>query len=329
MNRLLRSLLNPRYISVYATIGVFLILYVASGIAFPGFFSPEVFLNFFTDNSFLGIIAVGMTFVILTGGIDLSVGSMIAFSGILTATLVEKAGWPPVLVIVLVLVIGALFGGGMGFLIQKFKAPPFIVTLGGMFLARGLGQVISLQALPIYNPFFTAFLGFGIEMPFGGTLTSLAMIFLLVFVAGLWLAHRTRFGRAVYAIGGSPASAELMGLPVARTKVLVYVLSGFCSALGGIVYTMYTSGAYGLAGMGFELDAIASVVIGGTLITGGVGFVAGTLFGVLIQGVIQTFISFQGTLSSWWTRIAIGLLLLAFILLQKAFSRIKVEAKES
>jgi simple sugar transport system permease protein len=120
-----------------------------------------------------------------------------------------------------------------------------------------------------------------------------------------------------------------MGLPVARTKVLVYVLSGFCSALGGIVYTMYTSAAYGLAGLGFELDAIAAVVIGGTLITGGVGFVAGTLFGVLILGVIQSFITFQGSLSSWWTRIAIGLLLLGFILLQKVFSRIKVRAKES
>jgi simple sugar transport system permease protein len=323
MNRFL----NPRYISVYATFGVFLLLYVSSGLAFPGFFGPEVFFNFFTDNSFLGIIAVGMTFVILTGGIDLSVGAMIALSGMLTATLVEKAGWPPLAVIPLVLLVGCAFGLGMGLLIQVFKAPPFIVTLGGMFLARGLGQLISLQAIPIYNPFFTGFIGFGIPLPFGGTLTSLAIIFLIVFAAGLYLAHMTKFGRSVYAIGGSSASSELMGLPVARTKILVYVLSGFCSALGGIVYTMYTSAAYGLAGMGFELDAIAAVVIGGTLITGGVGFVAGTLFGVLILGVIQSFITFQGSLSSWWTRIAIGLLLMGFILLQKVFSRIKVRAK--
>jgi simple sugar transport system permease protein len=321
MNRLL----NPRYNSVYATIGVFLILYISSGLAFPGFFGPDVFFNFFTDNSFLGIVAVGMTFVILTGGIDLSVGSMISLSGMLTASLVEKAGWPPLAVIPLVLLVGCSFGLGMGLLIQVFKAPPFIVTLGGLFLARGIGQLISLQAIPIYNPFFTDFIGFGIPLPWGGTLTSLAMIFIVVFLAGLWLAHMTKFGRAVYAIGGSPLSAELMGLPVARTKVLVYVLSGFCSALGGIVYTMYTSAAYGLAGLGFELDAIAAVVIGGTLITGGVGFVAGTIFGVLILGVIQSFITFEGSLSSWWTRIAIGLLLLAFILLQKVFSRIKVK----
>ena len=324
MNRLL----NPRYNSVYATIGVFLILYVSSGLAFPGFFGPDVFFNFFTDNSFLGIVAVGMTFVILTGGIDLSVGSMISLSGMLTASLVEKAGWPPLAVIPLVLLVGCVFGLGMGVLIQKFKAPPFIVTLGGLFLARGIGQLISLQAIPIYNPFFTDFIGFGLPLPWGGTLTSLAMIFIAVFLAGLWLAHMTKFGRAVYAIGGSPQSAELMGLPVARTRVLVYVLSGFCSALGGIVYTMYTSAAYGLAGLGFELDAIAAVVIGGTLITGGVGFVAGTIFGVLILGVIQSFITFQGNLSSWWTRIAIGLLLLAFILLQNVFSRLKVKVKE-
>lgn len=325
MNRLL----NPRYHSVYATVGVFLILYVSSGLAFPGFFGPDVFFNFFTDNSFLGIVAVGMTFVILTGGIDLSVGSMISLSGMLTASLVEKAGWPPLAVVPLVLLVGCAFGLGMGLLIQVFKAPPFIVTLGGLFLARGIGQLISLQAIPIYNPFFTDFIGFGIPMPFGGTLTSLAIIFLAVFAAGLWLAHMTKFGRTVYAIGGSPSSAELMGLPVARTRVLVYVLSGFCSALGGIVYTMYTSAAYGLAGLGFELDAIAAVVIGGTLITGGVGFVAGTLFGVLILGVIQSFITFEGNLSSWWTRIAIGLLLLAFILLQNVFVRLRVRAKES
>ena len=319
---------NPRYISVYATVGVFLLIYVSSGLAFPGFFGPEVFFNFFTDNSFLGIIAVGMTFVILTGGIDLSVGSMISLSGMLTATLVEKAGVPPLVALPVVLLVGCAFGLGMGALIHFLKAPPFIVTLGGMFLARGIGQLISLQAIPIYNPFFTNFIGFGIPLPFGGTLTSLAMIFLLVFLAGLYLAHMTKFGRTVYAIGGSPVSADLMGLPVGRTKVLVYVLSGFCSALGGIVYTMYTSAAYGLAGLGMELDAIAAVVIGGTLITGGVGFVAGTLFGVLILGVIQSFITFQGSLSSWWTRIAIGLLLLAFILLQKAFSRIKIRAPE-
>lgn len=124
-------------------------------------------------------------------------------------------------------------------------------------------------------------------------------------------------GRTVYAIGGNEHSAVLMGLPVARTTVLVYAFSGFCSALGGVVFSFYMLSGYGLHAMGLELDAIAAVVIGGTLLTGGVGYVIGTLFGVLILGVIQTLISFDGTLSSWWTRIVIGTLLLVFCLLQR------------
>ncbi len=139
-------------------------------------------------------------------------------------------------------------------------------------------------------------------------------------VIALYLAHYTRFGRSVYAIGGSEQSALLMGLPVARTQILVYTLSGFCSALAGVVFTFYMLSGYGLHAVGMELDTIAAVVIGGTLLTGGVGFVIGTFFGVLIQGVIQTIISFEGTLSSWWTKIVIALLLFFFILLQRLFS---------
>jgi galactofuranose transport system permease protein len=318
--------INQRYIPVFATIFVFCLLYAVAGITFPGFFSTLVFSNFFTDNSFLGIIAVGMTFVILSGGIDLSVGSMIALSGMMTASLVEKAGMSPFVVIPIVLATGCVLGLFMGCLIHYFEAPAFIVTLGGMFLARGIGQLISIQSIPIYNHFFTNFISFGIPLPGGATLSSLAIVFIIVFLVGLYIAHMTKFGRSVYAIGGSIKSAELMGLPVARTRVLVYVLSGFCSSLGGIVYTMYTSGAYGQAGNGFEMTAITAVVIGGTLLTGGVGFMGGTLFGVLILGVIQTFISFEGTLSSWWTRIVIGFLLFSFIILQRIFSNIPVSS---
>jgi ribose/xylose/arabinose/galactoside ABC-type transport system permease subunit len=146
------------------------------------------------------------------------------------------------------------------------------------------------------------------------------VIAILVVLIGIYLAHYTRFGRNTYAIGGSEQSALLMGLPVARTKIMVYMLSGFCSALAGVVFTFYMLSGYGLHALGMELDAIAAVVIGGTLLTGGVGFVAGTVFGVLIQGVIQTIISFEGTLSTWWTKIVIGLLLFLFIVLQRLLS---------
>jgi len=144
----------------------------------------------------------------------------------------------------------------------------------------------------------------------------------VVAVAGaMLLARSTQFGRTIYAIGGSETSAALMGLPVASTIVRVYALSGFCAALGGVLYTLYTLSGYSLHATGLELDAIAAVVIGGTLLTGGIGHVQGTLFGVLVLGLIQTLIAFDGTLSSWWTRIVIGMLLLAFCLLQRLFVR--------
>jgi simple sugar transport system permease protein len=147
------------------------------------------------------------------------------------------------------------------------------------------------------------------------------MTAMIVTVLGMFLAHRTRFGRSVYAIGGNEQSAGLMGLNVGATKIKVYAFSGFCSTLAGAVYSLYTLSGNAWAGRFLEMDAIASVVIGGTLLTGGVGYVFGTLVGVLILGVIQTIIPFQGTLSSWWTRIVVGLLLFIFILLQRFFSK--------
>ena len=156
---------------------------------------------------------------------------------------------------------------------------------------------------------------------FGTSISISVIIAAVVVLLGIYLAHYTKFGRTVYAIGGNEQSALLMGLPVARTKVLIYTLSGFCSALAGVVFTFYMRSGYALHGKGMELDAIAAVVIGGTLLTGGVGYVFGTVFGVLIFGAIQYLIMFQGTLNSWWTRIAIGFLVFIFCLMQRVFER--------
>jgi simple sugar transport system permease protein len=154
-------------------------------------------------------------------------------------------------------------------------------------------------------------------MPGGGRLTLIGGLMVAVFALGILIAHRTRFGSYVYALGGGVQTARLMGVPVARTTIAIYALSGFLAGLSGIVFSLYTSAGYSLAAVGVELDAIAAVVIGGTLLTGGAGFVAGTLVGILIMGLIQTYIIFDGSLSSWWTKIVIGLLLFSFILLQK------------
>lgn len=311
--------LDPKYLPLVVTVTLFAALAGFGSLAYDGFFSGQVFLNLLIDNAFLCIVAVGMTFVILSGGIDLSVGAVIALTTMVCAALLERQQWPAGVVIPLVLAMGTAFGGVMGVLIQRFRLQPFIVTLAGMFLARGLCYLISIDSVPIANEFFSQVSQTRIPLLGEASLSIGALIALAVVAAGIWLAHFTQFGRTVYAIGGNEHSAMLMGLPVRSTLVGVYALSGFCSALAGVVFAFYMLSGYGLHAVGLELDAIAAVVIGGTLLSGGVGYVFGTLFGVLMLGIIQTLIMFDGTLSSWWTRIAIGGLLFAFCLLQRLF----------
>ncbi|WP_420908450.1 galactofuranose ABC transporter, permease protein YjfF [Aureimonas altamirensis] len=305
-----------RILPFLATLAVFFAAYALCITQYPNMLSSRVIANLLTDNAFLGIAAVGMTFVILSGGIDLSIGSVIAFTSVFLAVTIS-AGLSPFVALPLLLVVTAAFGAVMGAAIHYLTMPPFVVTLAGMFLARGAAFLISTDSVPLSDPVLSAISSFYIRLPGGGRLTAIAMAMLVVFVVGGILAQRTRFGANVYALGGNAQSAELMGVPVARTTILIYALSGFLAGLSGIVYTLYTSAGYSLATVGVELDAIAAVVIGGTLLTGGTGLVAGTFVGLLIQGLIQTYIVFDGTLSSWWTKIAIGFLLFAFIVLQR------------
>ncbi|HEX8489256.1 MAG TPA: galactofuranose ABC transporter, permease protein YjfF, partial [Propionibacteriaceae bacterium] len=286
------------------------------GSRYTGFLSGQVILNLFVDNAYLIVLAVGMTFVILTGGIDLSVGAVVALSTIISASLLQ-AGWSAGLVIPLILVLTSVLGLAVGLMIQVFKVQPFIATLAAMFLARGLCYVISSRSISITDPFFVAVAQ--TQIPLGPQLgvSASAVVAVVVVIVAVVVLHLTRFGRTVYALGGSEQSGLLMGLPVARTKVLVYVISGFCSGLSGVLFSFYTLSGYSLTAIGTELDAIAAVVIGGTLLTGGYGFVLGSMLGVLVLGTIQTMITFEGTLSSWWTRIFIGALLLVFMVLQK------------
>jgi galactofuranose transport system permease protein len=311
---------GPRLLPTLATFVLFVVLFGAGSLRYDSFFSGQVLLNLFVDNAFLIVLAVGMTFVILTGGIDLSVGSVVALSGVLAARLLS-GGWSPVPVMALVLVVGVGLGLAMGAVIQFLEIQPFIVTLAGMFLARGLCYVISVESVPIRDPLFTAIAQAAIPLP-GRTFISPSVVVAVVVVAvAAYVLHATRFGRSVYAVGGNAHSAMLMGLPVARTRIAVYAISGFCSSLGGLLFTFYSLSGYSLAAVGTELDAIAATVIGGTLLSGGVGLVVGSLLGVLVLGLIQTFISFEGTLSSWWTKIVIGALLLLFVVLQRIFVR--------
>jgi len=308
-----------KYLPLMATVSLFMAMATFGSVSYNGFFSAQVFLNLLIDNAFLVIVAVGMTFVILTGGIDLSVGSVVALSTMVLAALVEKHHWNLWLAIPLVLLMGIGLGAFMGWLIQRFRLQPFIVTLAGMFLARGLCYLISIDSISITDEAYTALAQMRITLWPDAAVSLSALLAVAVLLLAMYVAHASEFGRTVYAIGGSEQSAILMGLPVARTTVLVYTFSGFCSALGGVVFTLYMLSGYGLHAVGLELDAIAAVVIGGTLLSGGVGYVAGTLFGVLTLGLIQSLIMFDGSLSSWWTRIVIGALLFVFCVLQRVF----------
>ncbi|HRZ90238.1 MAG TPA: sugar ABC transporter permease YjfF, partial [Spirochaetia bacterium] len=247
------------------------------------------------------------------------VGSMLALSTMLSSFLLERAGWKPGQVIPTVLAVGLALGAFMGYMIHAFSLPPFIVTLAGLYLARGLCYVVSIDAIGIKNEFWQGMANARIPAEAANSVSPSVIIALAVVAAGGFILRSTKFGRTIYAIGGNEQSAVLMGLPVARTKVGIYAISGFCSALSGIVFSFYTLAGYALNGRGMEMDAIATVVIGGTLLTGGVGGVVGTVFGVLVYGTIQVLIMFQGTLNSWWTRIAIGFLVFLFCLLQRVF----------
>jgi len=311
-----------KYVPVLATIVLFILGYAYGAYLYPGMTNPQVFLNLLIDNAFLLISSIGMTFVILTGGIDLSVGSVIALTTVASAHLVEKQGWSPALVIPLMLMMGTALGAVMGLIIHYFKVQPFIVTLAGMFFARGMCFFISLDAITISHPFYRAVSMYRVPV-FGKFVSINVVIALVLLLVAIYLAHYTRFGRTVYALGGNEHSALLMGLPVARTKILVYTFNGFCSSLAGVVFSIYLLSGHGLYAPNLEMDAISSVVIGGTLLTGGVGYVFGTLFGVLINGLIQVLIMFNGELSSWWTRIAVGMLTLLFIGVQSLFASVR------
>ncbi|MFD5337703.1 galactofuranose ABC transporter, permease protein YjfF [Streptomyces hawaiiensis] len=314
-------LLGDRRLPVLVTAALFIAMYVGGLSRYQnyGFGEPQVFLNLFIDNGYLLVAAIGATFVIMSGGIDLSVGSMIGFTTMFTAWLVERQGLPLLLVVPLALAVGAFGGFLMGYVIHNFEIQPFIVTLAGLFLFRGLCLVISKESISIGDASVGALAQTRVSLGVG-ELSIGALVALVVLGIACYVLHYTRFGRRVYAIGGNEQSALLMGLPLGGTKIAVYTVSGFCSALAGLLFMLYIQSGDPLHAVGMELDAIAAVVIGGTLLTGGSGYVLGTLFGVLVLGLIKSVITFEGTLSSWWTKIATGVLLCAFILIQRTMT---------
>lgn len=310
------ALLNKKFLPFYATVAVFIGIFLIGGSIYNNFLSIRVLGNILADNSFIIIAATGATFVILSGGIDLSIGSMIGFVGICMASL-DRAGFDPLTTAILMLAFGFAFGAFQGWVIDALNIQPFIITLAGLFLLRGLCFMVSVDSIPINHDWADFYTGIKIRLPGKGLLRSSAIVMLIALCVAMFIAHFTRFGTNVYAIGGDKESARLMGVNVRHTTVLVYATGGIFSALAGVVYALYTKSGNPLAGNTLELSAIASVVLGGTLLTGGVGLVAGTLFGGMILGLISTLIIFNGSLNSAWILISSGLLLFAFLVMHR------------
>ena len=281
------------------------------------FASAQNFGNIALDSSYLLLIATGMTFVILSGGIDLSVGSLLALAGVLTA---YGARWGSVAAIVLPLLVCAAFGLVNGLLIARARIAPFIVTLAALLFARGLAFAVADEGNTVYI------------IPADLTLTRLGQarwlglhapvwLALLAFGVGVLVLNRTRFGQAVFAVGDNQEAAELMGLPVARVRLLVYVASAVLAGIAGVLVAAQTQSGLPTIGEGRELEAIAAVVIGGTLLSGGAGSLSGTLAGVLLLKVIQNLINQVGTLTAYYQQVVSGIFLIVVVLIQSRLAR--------
>lgn len=293
---------------------------VIGGLAFgEDFLSADNLLSTVAGGSaFLALVAVGMTFVIISGGIDLSVGAVLAMSAVITATVSASDG--AVAGVAAGLASGVVLGMVQGLLISKAGLPSFIVTLAGMQLARGVAFKVTDEGNTTALIGDDAWLrGLGREEVLGVPVP--VIIALGAFVIGALVLTRTRFGQAVFAIGGSHEAASLMGTAVTRVTTSVYVWSGTLAALAGVLIAARSSTGEPTAGYGLELQAIAAVVIGGTLLTGGIGTMGGTLAGVALLAVVQNLINQVGTLSQYYQDVVSGAFLLVVVLLQAVLSR--------
>jgi ribose transport system permease protein len=279
---------------------------------FPDFRTSDNMANIFKQVSMTGLISIGMTFVILSGGIDLSVGSIAAVASVIAARLSGGVGLVAVLVPVIA---GITIGAANGVLITRAKIPPFIATLSMMLGARGLAFIMADKGGAPVGADKTACLSqiskvdlLGVPWP--------AIIFVMALVVAIVVARYTPFGRSIYAIGGNEEAAIMMGLNVRRNKMLVYMICGGLAGVAGVLLTSRVNSGQPTAAAGWELIAIAAVVIGGTALTGGVGKMSHTLYGVLILGIIRNVINLYGKLDYWYIDLITGILLLAVVLLQ-------------
>lgn len=302
-------LLN-RLLTEHVAFVALIVIVIVSIAIFPSLASVDVLLSTVKGYSIVGVVALGMTFVILTGGIDLSVGSIAAVAGFSAAVLTNHAPWIPVIVPILA---GAALGAVNGFCITKLRVPPFIATLAMQMGARGGSLIISgekpIGLITISKGFTVIGQGETWQIP------NLVWIFAILSALCIFVTNRTRFGRSIYAVGGNEEAARMMGFSPDRIKFAVYTFSGLCSGLAGMMLTSRLSSAQTTAGIGWELTAIASVVLGGTLLTGGKGRISGTICGIIIYAVVEVLLG-RFSLMVWWINIFTGALVFFVVIMQ-------------
>ena len=281
--------INGNSFLLMVTVLLFIVMYAAGMVIFAdkGFAKPQMFLNLFISNAGLLVIAMGQTIVMITGGIDISVGSVTALVCMLCAYDMEKKGMSAYMAVAIALLIGLLFGIVQGFLVSYLEIQPFIVSLAGMFFGRGMTSIISTDMISIKNKTFLAWANYKIYLPIGS-----------------------------YSRRGKFIPAYIYPTVIIAILIFIVVLDGLLAGCGGFLFCLNSCSGFVEQAKGLEMDAISASVIGGTLLSGGVGTPFGTVFGVLIKGTISSLITTQGTLSSWWVRIALSALLCFFIVLR-------------
>ena len=318
--------INPQMIPTFAAVVIFILMLIMGQVLFGTYLRLGFFSDLLCDHAYLVILAVAMTLPILTGGIDLSVGAIVAITAVVGVKM-TMAGIPSIVALIVMLLIGAVFGLLAGTLIEEFNMQPFIATLSTMFLARGIAAMISTDSLTFPENNNLSWVSADIKIidqpkvSHDLTINVGVIIAVVVVVFGYILLHKTRTGRTIYAIGGSRSSAELMGLPVKRTNYIIYLTSATLAALASIVYTADIGSAKNTVGVGWELDAVASVVIGGTIITGGFGYVLGSVLGAFVRSILDPLTTDFGVPAEW-TTIVVGAMILIFVVLQRAVTAI-------
>ncbi len=310
------------------TIVVFFAMYIGAMIFLgEGFLKPQAFFNILNANAYLIILACGMSLVMITGGIDISIGGMTALISMCCAVYLDYHDGNIMGIIFIALGIGLAFGLVQGFLVAYLDIQPFIVSLAGMFFARGITTVVNTTQFTVKNEAFVALKNTRIIVPGMGSVNKLGnyvnayieigvVVALLVVLVLFVLLRWTKLGRSFYAVGGNKQSALMLGINVKRTKFLAHLFCSLLAGIGGLVYFLHVGSGSSTHASGAEMNAIASSIIGGTMLTGGVGNVIGTFFGVLSLSTIQNIVSSLGLDEAWWTGITVAAMLCIFLILQ-------------